>query len=261
VIKRAPRPDHGFLIIRNDVVRDRRLSYLARGLLASILSRPDNWTISAERLAAETDADEGTKTVRRALTELESAGYLERRRVRGERGRFVWEQIIYDTPRTVSKPAPGAVSAGRTISPSPPEGHPPDGEGPSIEVPTKKYREEDVTDLGCPDSGRFAPSVGAHESGDHDDVADASDAVDTETFNDWRQQDRELFRSLLGDALISEGTPWTKGKFTTDAFYVAFRKRQKRIRWPGRFLASIADSGGENSLDDWLIDQGLERVG
>ena len=52
-IIRAPRPDSGFLIVANDVVRDSRLSYRARGTLLSILSRPDDWRTDAEQLVRE----------------------------------------------------------------------------------------------------------------------------------------------------------------------------------------------------------------
>jgi hypothetical protein len=84
-------------VVRNSVLRDHRLSYRARGVLGSILSRPDNWTSSAESLAAE--GREGRDAIRVALKELEAAGYLRRTRVRDpESGRISTLSTVYDEP-------------------------------------------------------------------------------------------------------------------------------------------------------------------
>ena len=48
-----------FVQIPNGTVRDSRLSYMARGILAELLSRPDGWEATADelwRLAAEARA-------------------------------------------------------------------------------------------------------------------------------------------------------------------------------------------------------------
>jgi len=75
-IIRAERPNSKFAIIRNEVLQDERLSFRARGVLASILSRPDNWRCSAWDLA--TEGREGRRAILTALTELEDYGYLQR---------------------------------------------------------------------------------------------------------------------------------------------------------------------------------------
>lgn len=94
-IVRAPRKQ-GFVVIPNQAVEDRRLSYRARGLLAYLLSRPDGWRTDSERLA-ET-AREGRDAVRTALRELESADYLRRHRGQDERGHWVTETVVIDDP-------------------------------------------------------------------------------------------------------------------------------------------------------------------
>lgn len=44
-------------MIRNEVVRDKRLSYRARGLLCAMLSYPDNWSFNRDWLAEQTDGE------------------------------------------------------------------------------------------------------------------------------------------------------------------------------------------------------------
>lgn len=95
-IIRAQRPNARFAIIRNEVLQDERLSFRARGVLASILSRPDNWRCSAWDLA--TEGREGRRAILTALTELETYGYLERVKGQDEGGKWSTCTYVYDMP-------------------------------------------------------------------------------------------------------------------------------------------------------------------
>jgi hypothetical protein len=101
-IKRAPRPKTNFTIITNAVLRDENLSFRARGVLACILSRPDNWKTTAESLARE--SKEGRSAILTTLKELEVAGYMKRTKYRNEKGQWVWESFVYDTPQAATQP-------------------------------------------------------------------------------------------------------------------------------------------------------------
>ena len=78
-------------------LRDTRRSLKAIGLFSIILSLPPEWTFSIAGLAAITR--DGIATVRAALNELESNGYLTRKRVRGEDGKLEKnEYTFYEIP-------------------------------------------------------------------------------------------------------------------------------------------------------------------
>lgn len=97
-------PDENFTILPNATLRDRRLSYTARGVLVELLSHSDGWETNADALWRLAQRERGGKTgegrraIRAAFAELEERGYMVRRRAQKERGRFVTEIDLYDTP-------------------------------------------------------------------------------------------------------------------------------------------------------------------
>lgn len=85
-----------FTVMHNDMLRNVALSFKARGILAMLLTYPDNWSVS-ERWLAEQSSD-GVAAVRSGLKELEETGYLVRNKTRSEDGKYVWESTIFDYP-------------------------------------------------------------------------------------------------------------------------------------------------------------------
>lgn len=86
-----------YTCISNDVFKS-DLSLKARGMLCTMLSLPDDWEFSENGLQAI--LRDGQTSVRSAIKELESAGFLSRTRERDESGRMgrcVW--IASDYPR------------------------------------------------------------------------------------------------------------------------------------------------------------------
>lgn len=86
---------HRFTSIDRRTIRDKRLSFKARGVLVWLLDKPDDWHTSVELLAAE--SPEGAFSVRSACKELEQFGYLRRVR-RHEGGRYVVEWLLHEVP-------------------------------------------------------------------------------------------------------------------------------------------------------------------
>ena len=73
-----------FTRVANAALRDVRLSYKARGLLAHIASHSEGWGVTEQQFA--TKSPEGVTSIRSGLRELEASGYLRRYRVRDELG-------------------------------------------------------------------------------------------------------------------------------------------------------------------------------
>ncbi len=94
-----------YTVMSNYHLKDRRLSYKAKGLLSEMLSLPPDWDYTLAGLAV-ISAD-GVDSVRTAIRELEKYGYLVRFQRRDERGRMsVNEYTVYENPEQNPNYAP-----------------------------------------------------------------------------------------------------------------------------------------------------------
>lgn len=86
----------GYTTLPQPVTTDVRLSFKALGILAYLLSRPDDWRPNYRQLA-KSHAD-GAHAVMAGLRELEAAGYYSRTKVRHRDGSFGWVTTVSETP-------------------------------------------------------------------------------------------------------------------------------------------------------------------
>ncbi|WP_370381467.1 helix-turn-helix domain-containing protein [Catenulispora sp. GAS73] len=123
-----------FTSLGNEVLRDSRLSFCARGILAYLLSQPDGKRDDIRTLAERTP--EGRERVASAMRELEKLGYLTRTKKRTPDGHIYTEVEVFDRPEGASSqrepnagfPASGALAVS------------PDGDHPvkeRVEEPTR----------------------------------------------------------------------------------------------------------------------------
>ena len=80
------------------MLRDSRLSFKARGLLAMVLSNTEDWVVSADRLATEKD---GRDSIRNGLRELKELGYAVYSKQHTPDGKFNSLWSFYDVPQEV----------------------------------------------------------------------------------------------------------------------------------------------------------------
>ncbi|AXM89363.1 DnaD domain protein [Anoxybacillus ayderensis G10] len=86
-----------YVVMSKVGLHDDRLSWKAKGLLAYMLSMPDNWIFYNEELMKH--SPDGSSTFKAAMNELKEYGYVVRQKVKDEKGKFIgWETIVYEQP-------------------------------------------------------------------------------------------------------------------------------------------------------------------
>ena len=75
-----------YTVMANHHLRNKALSLKAKGLLSLMLSLPDDWDYTTKGLAMI--CKDGVDSICSTVRELESAGYIQRRRIRDDHGRL-----------------------------------------------------------------------------------------------------------------------------------------------------------------------------
>lgn len=139
--------DKRYSTIYNPPFENKALSWEARGLLAYLLTKPDDWTIMLGDLVKQGDAK--LFKVRRMLKELDKVGHVKRTRINAGGGKFTWETTINERPTIYQSPIDGSSIVGSTI-----DGKPHDiiiPELPSTELPSTDRKES--APVGAPLTG------------------------------------------------------------------------------------------------------------
>lgn len=95
---RVRKSPNRFVVMDKTFLEDSRLSYKAKGILAYLLSKPDDWKVIVGNLV-NYSAD-GKASVYAGLKELKEYGYYEKVPIRNEQGTRIvrWESTIYENP-------------------------------------------------------------------------------------------------------------------------------------------------------------------
>ncbi len=78
--------DKDYVVIPNQLARDERLTFEARGVLIMLLSLPDDWVVSKEWVISQSTA--GRDRVNRIFRELQELGYARKHQARTAQGRL-----------------------------------------------------------------------------------------------------------------------------------------------------------------------------
>lgn len=171
-----------FTVVGNHLTQHPRLSAAAIGFGVHIQSLPDGASVTVKSLTLR--FREGETTVRRALNELEAAGYLERRRVPLGGGRVATRTFFFDKPgcvresprcgpvapnsirtRPVAGPVPVPVpvpvqpKSERAVQALPPAPPPSEPRGPAADLLARLRLADPRLLLSSRDVHRLAPAV------------------------------------------------------------------------------------------------------
>ena len=95
---RVRKHPNNFVMLDKTFLEDDRLSFKAKGILAYLLSKPDNWKVIVGNLVKY--SKDGKSAVYAGLKELKECGYYVKTPIRSEDGRRIsrWESTVYEMP-------------------------------------------------------------------------------------------------------------------------------------------------------------------
>ena len=93
-----------YTVMANYHLRDKELSFKAKGLLSYMLSLPEDWDYSLNGLASV--SKEGIKAIKNIVAELKERGYLKIIKLRGENGQYQYDYLIREIPEGIEPEYP-----------------------------------------------------------------------------------------------------------------------------------------------------------
>lgn len=100
IIRISKDKSNPYVIINKQFLQDKRLSWKAKGIMAYLLSLPDDWQIYEEELSDH--SDDGIKALKSGIKELLDLGYMQRTKTRNKQGRYSgWQYDVHETAPTI----------------------------------------------------------------------------------------------------------------------------------------------------------------
>ncbi|WP_051540306.1 helix-turn-helix domain-containing protein [Clostridium ihumii] len=94
--------DNPYILLNKTALEDANLSFKAKGILAYLMSKPDNWKCSIIDL--KKNSKDGRDSLYAGLKELRKHGYLIKRPIKNDKNIIEsWEEVIYETPQDEAK--------------------------------------------------------------------------------------------------------------------------------------------------------------
>ena len=86
-----------YTTISNQLFKNKTISLKAKGLMAYLLSLPNDWNLSINGIVA--CSKEGRRAIGNTIKELISAGYIERNQIR-DKGKFIgYDYFVFEQPK------------------------------------------------------------------------------------------------------------------------------------------------------------------
>lgn len=148
-----------YTVMSNCHLRDKNLSLKAKGLLSQMLSLPEDWDYTLSGLAYINR--EGVDAIRKAINELENAGYIQRCQTKSSNGKFSSnDYVIYERPQPLSN---------SPLSENPTTVKPITG-NPMLENPTQLNTNKQITKKSITDE----PNIHSILSADSDEFSESA---------------------------------------------------------------------------------------
>ncbi len=112
MIVRISKRENPFAQIDKRLLEDKRLSWRSKGILAYLLSKPNNWEVRSEDVIAH--GSEGRDAVRAAMAELKSFGYAKLEQTRNGKQWVVFEEPCPENPSM--GPCPEKAKIGKSAT-------------------------------------------------------------------------------------------------------------------------------------------------
>ena len=220
---------NNFTITPNHIINDDRISLKAKGVYLFLISKPENWSFSVERIAKQNK--DGEDSVKTALKELEKFGYLKRIQA-NNRGYFgMMDYIISDVPQPSGENPPTDTVRGKTATGKTATGKSPDIVKKRVVKKNIEREKTDLSDFSNPDEAYTA------------EIVETSDRLSQQLFPHLEQfldfvckssriKNKLAYRSVLVEALLD---PKNKRHKKTLYAYETFSRKSAVNNFPGGF--------------------------
>ncbi len=115
-----------YVVMNRTALNDNRLSWKAKGIMAYMLSMPDDWVFYMDELI--THSTDGKDSFKSGFKELKDNGYVERKAIKDEKTKRIvsWETIVHEVPfPQTEKPLVEIPPVENPLMEKPPVGNPP----------------------------------------------------------------------------------------------------------------------------------------
>lgn len=113
IIRVVKRPS-SYVMMDKTFLYDTRLTWKAKGILAYLFSKPDNWKVIVGDIVKQ--STDGKYAVYNGLTELQKYGYYRRQPIRDAKGMFrYWESIVYEIPELAEQETAERIDTAETL--------------------------------------------------------------------------------------------------------------------------------------------------
>lgn len=205
-----------YTVMSNFHLRDKNLTYKAKGMLSFMLSLPEDWDYSVNGLVSVSKENENA--IKGILQELKDNGYLVIKKIKDDKGKFIYEYNIYEIPTTIN-----------------PEGEKPEVDNPEVELPQVDDPEvENQPQINTNIINTKIINTNKQLLNNNNSTSSSSNTINnSSSIYDYIQDN---FGRILSSIEIEEISTWEDNELTRYAIKQAVLNSKYNIRYISRIL-------------------------